>query len=133
MKTIAHMLTITRIHNALSSVSSMRRMIALANDFKERRFAFGKKLADHQLHLNVLAGLEKSYRGNMIFLFECVKLLQQIDHIRYENKKELRLMTPVLKLFTAKEAMRVASEGLESFGGLGYMENSRIPQILRDA
>jgi len=50
-----------------------------------------------------------------------------------ESKKNLRLITPVLKLFTAKEAVRVVSEGLESFGGVGYMENSRIPQLLRDA
>lgn len=45
----------------------------------------------------------------------------------------LRLFTPVLKLFTAKEAVAVCSEGLETFGGVGYMENSRIPVILRDA
>ena len=127
------MLTITRIHNSVSSISYMRRIIALANDFKERRHAFGKKLGDHQLHLNVLASLEKTYRGNMLFVFECVQHLQELDHLKFEKKKELRLMTPVLKLFTAKEAMRVVSEGLESFGGLGYMENSRIPQILRDA
>ncbi len=42
-------------------------------------------------------------------------------------------MTPVLKLFTAKECVAVVSEGIESFGGLGYMENSRIPVILRDS
>lgn len=42
-------------------------------------------------------------------------------------------MTPVLKLFTAKEAVALISEGVESFGGVGYMENSRIPVILRDA
>jgi alkylation response protein AidB-like acyl-CoA dehydrogenase len=42
-------------------------------------------------------------------------------------------MTPILKLFTAKECVSLVSEGLESFGGLGYMENSRIPVILRDA
>ncbi len=42
-------------------------------------------------------------------------------------------MNSVLKLFTAKEAVRICSEGVESFGGIGYMENSRIPQILRDA
>ena len=42
-------------------------------------------------------------------------------------------MTSVLKLFTAKDAMSLISEGLEMIGGLGYMENSRIPQILRDA
>jgi alkylation response protein AidB-like acyl-CoA dehydrogenase len=32
-----------------------------------------------------------------------------------------------MKLFTAKEAVAVVSEGLECFGGMGYMENSRIP------
>lgn len=42
-------------------------------------------------------------------------------------------MTSVLKLFTAKECVGLVSEGLESFGGVGYMENSRIPVILRDA
>ncbi len=42
-------------------------------------------------------------------------------------------MTPILKLFTAKECVALVSEGVESFGGLGYMENSRIPVILRDA
>ena len=42
-------------------------------------------------------------------------------------------MTPVLKLFTAKEAVALISEGLEAFGGVGYMENSRLPVLLRDA
>lgn len=47
VKTISNMLTITRIHNSLSSAAYMRRIIALANDFKERRSAFGKKLSQH--------------------------------------------------------------------------------------
>jgi alkylation response protein AidB-like acyl-CoA dehydrogenase len=42
-------------------------------------------------------------------------------------------MTPILKSFAAKESIGVASEGLECFGGLGYMENSGLPRILRDA
>lgn len=42
-------------------------------------------------------------------------------------------MTPVLKLFAGKECMWVVSEGLEMFGGLGYMEDSGLPRILRDA
>lgn len=37
-----------------------------------------------------------------------------------------------MKLFTAKEAMKHVSEGLECFGGVGYMENSGIPVILWD-
>lgn len=42
-------------------------------------------------------------------------------------------MTPVLKLFAGKECMWVVSEGLEMFGGLGYMEDSGLPRLLRDA
>lgn len=42
-------------------------------------------------------------------------------------------MIPILKLFTAKESMKLVSEGLECFGGIGYMENSHLPHILRDS
>ena len=38
-----------------------------------------------------------------------------------------------MKLFAAKECMTVASEGLECFGGLGYLEDSGLPLVLRDA
>ena len=38
-----------------------------------------------------------------------------------------------MKLYTAKQAMKVASEGLESFGGQGYIEDTGLPSILRDA
>jgi alkylation response protein AidB-like acyl-CoA dehydrogenase len=128
------MLTITRIHNSLSALGFMRRIIALANDYKERRVAFGKTLKDHPLHLSVLARLEKIYRGNLLFLLESASMLQQLDQgVDTSSKALLRLFTPVLKLFTAKDCMTVVSEGLEAFGGLGYMENSRLPAILRDA
>jgi alkylation response protein AidB-like acyl-CoA dehydrogenase len=45
----------------------------------------------------------------------------------------LRLLTPILKLFTGKTCMGLISEALESFGALGYMEDSHIPVIMRDA
>lgn len=77
--------------------------------------------------MNVLAKLEKTYRGNMLFLLESAYLLNKIDNGDYSRQKELRLMTSVLKLFTAKDGMTLISEGLEMIGGLGYMENSRIP------
>ena len=45
----------------------------------------------------------------------------------------LRLLTPVAKALTAKESVAVASEGLEFFGGQGYIESTGLPGILRDA
>lgn len=77
VKQISHMLTVTRIHNSLSALGCMRRILALALDYKERRKAFGNTLKDHHLHMNVLARMEKIYRGNLLFLLESASLLGQ--------------------------------------------------------
>ena len=53
--------------------------------------------------------------------------------LRYVILQVFRLLLPVAKLYTAKQAVAVASEGLESFGGAGYLEDTGLPQILRDA
>ena len=45
----------------------------------------------------------------------------------------LRLLTPVAKLYTAKQAVASASEIVEGFGGAGYVENTGFPRLLRDA
>lgn len=37
-----------------------------------------------------------------------------------------------MKSFVARESVDLISEGLELFGGLGYLENSGLPKILRD-
>ncbi|BCA94569.1 hypothetical protein TUM19329_09300 [Legionella antarctica] len=37
------------------------------------------------------------------------------------------------KLYTAKQAIAVVSEALEAFGGAGYVEDTGLPQLLRDA
>merc|ERR1719510_814613 len=50
-----------------------------------------------------------------------------------EDKYLLRLMMPVAKMYTAKKAVENASEGIESFGGQGYIEETGIPGYLRDA
>jgi putative acyl-CoA dehydrogenase len=39
----------------------------------------------------------------------------------------------VAKLYTAKQAIAVASEAIEAFGGAGYLEDTGIPRLLRDA
>jgi acyl-CoA dehydrogenase len=45
----------------------------------------------------------------------------------------LRLLTPLAKLWTGKLAVAIASEACECFGGSGYLEDTGIPQLLRDA
>lgn len=49
------------------------------------------------------------------------------------TKLLMRLLTPVAKIYTAKVAMSVMSEGLECMGGQGYIEDTGLPSMLRDA
>jgi hypothetical protein len=43
------------------------------------------------------------------------------------------MLTPIAKLYTAKLSVAGISEVLESFGGAGYIEDTGIPKLLRDA
>ena len=44
-----------------------------------------------------------------------------------------RLLTPIAKATTAKQCVAVVSEVLECFGGAGYVEDTGLPMLLRDA
>jgi hypothetical protein len=51
-----------------------------------------------------------------------------------ESERELlRLLTSVAKLTTGRQAVMVASEVLEAFGGAGYIEDTGLPMLLRDS
>ncbi|XP_072289323.1 acyl-CoA dehydrogenase family member 11-like [Eucyclogobius newberryi] len=132
---IANMLTITRIHNSLSAAGAMRRVVQLARDYATRRKAFGKLLKDHPLHVQTLARMEVETRGAFLLVMDACRLLgREETGIATElDTHLLRLLTPVVKLYTGKQAVAVVSEGLESFGGQGYIEDTGLPGLLRDA
>ncbi|KAL8180504.1 UNVERIFIED_CONTAM: hypothetical protein K2H54_026139 [Gekko kuhli] len=132
---IANMLTITRIHNVISAVASMRRIITMARDYATKREAFGKPLKEHPLHIQTLARMEVQVRGAFLLLMEMSRLLglEETNMATEQEQHILRLLTPVAKLYTGKQAIAVISEGLECFGGQGYMEDTGLPTVLRDA
>ena len=133
--TIATMINVTRVYNAIAAVGHQRRMLLLARDYAHRRSAFGKPLAQQPLHANTLAKMEVESRGNVQFVFEMARLLGLSETGKASAAEDmlLRLLTPVCKLYTGKQAVAIASEGLESFGGHGYVEDSGLPETLRDA
>jgi len=77
--------------------------------------------------MHVIAWMEKVYRGHLLLMLETASILQAIDKGDESRKAEFRLLTPILKQFSAKDSIKVISEGLECFGGLGYIESSHLP------
>ncbi len=135
VKAITPMLQITRLWNAVCSVSSMRRGMALARDYARRREAFGTPLAEKPLHVETLAALQAELESSFHLLFRAVELLGR-EETEGSSDDELllaRVLQPVLKLYTARHAVAHASEVLEAFGGAGYIEDTGLPVLLRDA
>ncbi|SKB42202.1 acyl-CoA dehydrogenase family protein [Luteibacter sp. 22Crub2.1] len=135
VRQIAPMLNVTRTWNAVCAVASMARAISLARDYATRRYAFGARLIDHPLHARTLADMQAEYEAAFALTFHVAELLGHVEHGQAGplDAPLLRLLTPLAKLWTAKVSIRVVSEALECFGGAGYIEDTGLPQLLRDA
>ncbi|HEU4628715.1 MAG TPA: acyl-CoA dehydrogenase family protein [Gemmatimonadaceae bacterium] len=134
VRKIATLLNVTRLYNAVCAVANMRRAIALAADYATRRVAFGRPLAALPLHVETLAAMVTEFTGGFQLTFHVGELLgrEECGVASTEELLLLRLLTPVAKLYTAKQAITVTSEALEAFGGAGYIEDTGLPRLLRD-
>ena len=112
----------------------MRRALALAKDYAGRREASGRKLIDLPAHAETLASMQVEWEGCFHLAFHLTLLLgrEEAGEGMEGEPALLRLLTPVAKLFSAKRAVRLAAEAMESFGGAGYMEDTGIPALMRD-
>ena len=134
VKTIATLFNVTRIYNTVSAVSYLRRAYALSKAYSSQRESFGQKIQKHLLHRKSLREMEIAYQSNTLLALFLARLLGKEDcRVATDSEQSLlRLLTPVAKLYTAKQAIQYASEHIEMFGGIGYLEDSGIPVMLRD-
>ncbi len=134
-KNVAPMLAITRLWNTTCAAAGMRRAVSLAKSYATKRVAFGAPLSEKPVHLATFAQCAAETAGATLFTFRIAELLGKEEHnAATDSEKELtRLLVPVAKLTTGKQAVAVASEVLEMFGGAGYVEDTGLPRLLRDA
>ncbi len=135
VRNVVPMLEVTRTWNAVVAAAGMQRALHLARDYARRRVAFGAPLAVKPLHRDTLAGLEAEREGAFLLAFRAATLLGRRDagEATAAERALLRIAIPLAKLTTGRQAVAVASEALESFGGAGYVEDTGLPRLLRDA
>jgi putative acyl-CoA dehydrogenase len=125
--TIIEMVTHTRLDCVIGSAASMRRGVAEAVWHARHRRAFGALLAEQPLMVNVLADLAIESEAATA---TALRLARAYD----EGDTALRrFATAVLKYWICKRATPHAAEALECLGGNGYVEESPMPRLLRDA
>jgi acyl-CoA dehydrogenase len=129
------MLNITRVHNAIAAAATLRRCLQLARGYAAWRTAFGCRLDQLPLQRQVLLELAVRAEGCLLLAMRVAELLGVLEagQASADQAALFRLGSSLAKLFTAKEAVAGTSEALECFGGAGYMEDTGIARLLRDA
>jgi hypothetical protein len=134
-RAIEPMLKITRTWNSVCASSFLRHGHGLASDFAVKRRAFGSALADQPLHADTLMQIDAESAAAFVLTFFLIELLgvDETTGLEPERAALLRILTPIVKATTGKQAAAVASEIIEAFGGAGYVEDTGVPVLLRDS
>ena len=132
------MVNCTRLHNAASAASHARLSWLLCEDYGRRRLVQGRPLGDLPLAGEVLGWMRAMVAGCVALTLDGAALLGRAesrdgDAACEEAARLLRLLTPAVKFLTAKISCEVCQEGVEFFGGAGYVEDVGVSRILRDA
>ena len=127
---IIGMVAATRVDCATAAAAVMRQAVAQAVHHCTYREAFGGALADKPLMRNVLADLALESEAATAL---ALRLAAAYDADTDEERAFLRLAVPAAKYRVTKRCTPVAAEALECLGGNGYVEESGMPRLLREA
>ena len=129
--TIIDMVTMTRLDCVLGSAGNIRAALSTAAHHAAHRSAFGALLIDQPVMTAVLADLAlESWAATLLGLRLAAAVDRQVDSA---ERGLLRLALPVSKFWVCKRATTVIAEALECLGGNGYVEDSIMPRLLREA
>ena len=129
---IIKMVNATRIDVTNWSVSLMRQAVSQAAWQVAQREAFGGPLIDKPLMRNVLADLELETEVATLMVMRLAGAYERAP-IDDDEPAFLRLASAVAKYWLSKRSTPVVREALECVGGNGYVEESILPRLYREA
>jgi putative acyl-CoA dehydrogenase len=127
VKTIIEMVNHTRLDCVIGSASLMRQAVAQATHHTAHRNAFGKLLSEQPLMVNVLADIAIESEATTILMMRLARAFDDSEH------HFRRIGVALGKFWTCKRAIAVVAEALECHGGNGYVEESILPRLYREA
>ncbi|MFF5287948.1 acyl-CoA dehydrogenase family protein [Paractinoplanes globisporus] len=127
VRTIIEMVAMTRLDCVTGSASGMRAALNQAVHHARHRMAFGRLLADQPAMRNVLADLAVESEAATVL---AMRLAGAVDRGEHAFR---RLAIAAGKFWVCKRQPIMVAEALECLGGNGYVEESGLPRLYRDA
>jgi len=130
--TILQMVSSTRQDCLIGSASIMRQALAQAVHHTRHRRAFGKRIAEQPVMRNVLADLALESEAATAL---ALRVARAVDgSARDEGEAALaRIVTAIGKYWVCKRCAPFVNEAQECLGGAGYVEESMLPRLYRQA
>jgi putative acyl-CoA dehydrogenase len=128
--TIIEMAGYTRLDCCIGSSGLMRQAVVQAVHHARHRTAFQKKLIDQPLMTNVLADLALESEAATVLTMRLARAYDENDEIAQVFR---RVVTPAAKFWICKRAPSLTYEAMEVLGGSGYIEESIMPRLYREA
>ncbi|RFF26386.1 MULTISPECIES: acyl-CoA dehydrogenase family protein [unclassified Wenzhouxiangella] len=131
--TIIRMVAETRLDCVIGSASLIHKAVVEASHYCRGREAFGATLIDQPLMSNVLADLSIESEASMTLAMFLAGQFERASGGDEQAELLARIATPVAKYWVCKRAVGAINEAQECLGGAGYVEESILPRLYREA
>lgn len=131
--TILEMVALTRQDCMIGSAGVMRQALVHAVHHARHRKAFGKRLVEQPLMRNVLADLALELEGHVALTARVARAVDASSRGDAREAAFCRIATAVGKYWVCKRTSPFVNEAQECLGGQGYVEESMLPRLYRQA
>ncbi len=130
VKTIIEMVHHTRLDTAIAPAGLMRAALAEAKWWISHRNAFQRRLIDQPLMQSVIADLALDWEAALAMAMGCARAF---DGDSDEDRAFARIAVALAKYLSNKRAPGVIYEAMEALGGMGYIDETPMPMLYREA
>lgn len=131
-KVMTEMINLSRLYNSIAALSASRRALIEAYQFLCYRKTFGRYAIEHALVRTKLTELGSLHIANFYLVWRAIKALDLADNGNENEKQLFRLINPMTKKWSAETGVYITRESMELMGGLGYIEDTVMPKLMRD-
>jgi putative acyl-CoA dehydrogenase len=132
VRTIINMVQLTRLDCAIASAGLMRMALTQAIHHTRHRTVFQKQLADQPMMQAVLADMALEVEAATALVMRLARAFDRAAGDPLEAAYA-RVLTPAVKYWVCKTAPALIYEAMECLGGNGYVEESMLPRLYREA
>lgn len=115
----------TRPDIAAFACGIMRRALDECVNYAKERKAFGVPIAQHQAVQFMIADMAIAYEAGHLLTYKAASLL--------DSGAPATIVSSYAKAFCADNAMKVAVDAIQVFGGNGYVKEYPVEKLMRDA